>query len=162
MRNNTEQPQFLCGWKEIATYLGKGVRTVQRYERDFGLPVRRPAGKDSGSVIATKRELDAWVTASPIRKSLRLTRAEASLTDDAKKCLRQGVAEMIRLRQQMGTLGEEVRISLQLLNQSLRGLQRDLEEDQFRRNARITVLEAHQRNRNAFDLLASDSRVKAS
>lgn len=35
-------PQFLTGWKEIANYLGKGVRAVQRYERKFGLPVRAP------------------------------------------------------------------------------------------------------------------------
>ncbi len=30
----------LNSWKEIACYLGRGVRTVQRYERDLGLPVR--------------------------------------------------------------------------------------------------------------------------
>src|ERR1051325_5251415 len=60
----TDQAQFLSGWKEIANYMGKGVRTIQRYERDLGFPVRRPAGKSTGSVVATKVEVDAWITAS--------------------------------------------------------------------------------------------------
>ena len=37
MRTQSEQemPQvaIISGWKDIANYLGKGVRTVQRYER---------------------------------------------------------------------------------------------------------------------------------
>ena len=64
MRNT--QLEILSGWKEIAVHLGKGVRTVQRYERKLGLPIRRPSGKSIGSVIATVAELDAWITASPI------------------------------------------------------------------------------------------------
>src|SRR5215831_4406762 len=67
-----ESQQFLNGWKEIAGYLGKGVRTTQRYERTLGLPVRRPAGKPSGSVIATRAELDGWVKASPISEIFHL------------------------------------------------------------------------------------------
>ena len=59
--------QFLGGWKQIANYLGMGVRTVQRYEREQGLPIHRPAGKSAGSVVATKAELDRWVTAGSIR-----------------------------------------------------------------------------------------------
>jgi len=58
--------QFLSGWKQIANYLGMGVRTVQRYEREQGLPIHRPAGKSSGSVVASKAELDRWVTAGPV------------------------------------------------------------------------------------------------
>ena len=55
----------LNSWKEIALYLGRGVRTVQRYERDLGLPVRRPHGKSRTSVIAIPDELDAWVRTAP-------------------------------------------------------------------------------------------------
>jgi hypothetical protein len=36
------QTMILKGWKDIAKYLGCGVRTVQRWEK-LGLPVRRPA-----------------------------------------------------------------------------------------------------------------------
>ncbi|HEX6802564.1 MAG TPA: hypothetical protein VF133_02710 [Terriglobales bacterium] len=58
----TAKIQILSGWKEIASYLRKGVRTIQRYEREMGLPIHRPAGKSSGAVVATKTELDEWVT----------------------------------------------------------------------------------------------------
>lgn len=47
-------------WKEIAAYLGKGVRTVQRWECDLGLPILRPNGKPSGVVLASPAELDRW------------------------------------------------------------------------------------------------------
>jgi hypothetical protein len=32
-------------WKEIAKYLGKGVRTAQRWEHEAGLPIRRPMAR---------------------------------------------------------------------------------------------------------------------
>lgn len=70
-----ELPRYLTGWKEIATYLGRGVRTVQRYERQIGLPVHRPAGKSIAAVIATKAELDAWVMADSTRADRRGTPA---------------------------------------------------------------------------------------
>ncbi|HKS72521.1 MAG TPA: hypothetical protein VJQ82_04945, partial [Terriglobales bacterium] len=53
----------LHGWKEIANYMRKGVRSVQRYERDLGLPIHRIAGKSGSAVLASKAELDAWVSA---------------------------------------------------------------------------------------------------
>src|SRR5215472_1561813 len=61
------RPQILAGWKEIANYLRKGVRTVQRYERQLALPIHRPAGKSLAAVVAIPTELDKWVTASPRR-----------------------------------------------------------------------------------------------
>lgn len=60
----TVQQEVLSGWKEIANHLGRGVRTVQRYERDLGLPVRRPSGHPTGAVVAVKSELDSWVRSS--------------------------------------------------------------------------------------------------
>jgi hypothetical protein len=50
----------LGSWKEIANYLGKGVRTVQRWERYSALPVHRPSGSSKGVVIAFTEELDQW------------------------------------------------------------------------------------------------------
>ena len=41
------RPPVLNSWKEIASYLGRGVRTVQRYERDFRLPIRPAARQGS-------------------------------------------------------------------------------------------------------------------
>ena len=62
--SNPESSHFLNGWKEIADYLGKGVCTVQRYERELHLPARRPADKPRSAVIATSTEIDAWVVTS--------------------------------------------------------------------------------------------------
>jgi hypothetical protein len=53
--------QVLNSWKEVAIYLRRGVRTVQRWEMELGLPVRRPRGKSRSAVIAFKPELDFWL-----------------------------------------------------------------------------------------------------
>jgi Tol biopolymer transport system component len=50
----------LDSWKEIASYLGRGIRTVQRWEREEGLPVHRLDHAKRGSVYASRRELAAW------------------------------------------------------------------------------------------------------
>src|SRR6478672_1943835 len=50
----------LDSWKEIAAYLGRGVRTVQRWERDEGLPVHRLVHEKRGSIYARREELAAW------------------------------------------------------------------------------------------------------
>jgi hypothetical protein len=55
----------LQSWKEIADYLNRGVRTVQRWEQGFGLPVHRPAGRDRSSVLALPEELDDWMLQCP-------------------------------------------------------------------------------------------------
>jgi len=59
--------EYFSGWKEIANYLGKGVRTVQRYEGEMGLPIHRPARKSSAAVVAIQSELDNWVTTGSSR-----------------------------------------------------------------------------------------------
>jgi hypothetical protein len=53
-------PHILTSWKEIGQYLGKGVRTVQRWEREAGLPVRRQTEPSPHAVIAISDELDGW------------------------------------------------------------------------------------------------------
>lgn len=58
-------PEVLNSWKEVAVYLGRGVRTVQRWEMDLGLPVRRPRGKSRSAIIALKPELDLWLARAP-------------------------------------------------------------------------------------------------
>lgn len=56
----------LHGWKEIANYMRKGVRSVQRYERKLGLPIHRIGRKSGSAVLATKAELDAWISTTPV------------------------------------------------------------------------------------------------
>lgn len=50
----------LDSWKEIAAYLGRDVRTVQRWERTDDLPVRRLQHAKLASVYAYTNELEAW------------------------------------------------------------------------------------------------------
>jgi hypothetical protein len=47
-------------WKEIASELNCGIRTVQRWERTLGLPVRRLGKGAGGRVVAFKDELQRW------------------------------------------------------------------------------------------------------
>jgi uncharacterized membrane protein len=50
----------LDSWKEIAAYLKREVRTVQRWEKSAGLPVHRLLVERQSTVYAYKTELDAW------------------------------------------------------------------------------------------------------
>lgn len=59
-REVTGPQQRLDSWKEISAYLGKSVRTVQRWERTEGLPVRRLGQDGTSPVFAYKEELDGW------------------------------------------------------------------------------------------------------
>lgn len=54
-------PARLDSWKEIAGYLNRGVRTVQRWEREEGLPIHRLQHEKLGSVYAFKSELESWL-----------------------------------------------------------------------------------------------------
>ncbi len=57
-----EQSTVLSSWKDIARYMGKGVRTVQRWERELGLPVKRPNGVvQKSAVVLHRSDLDAWL-----------------------------------------------------------------------------------------------------
>jgi hypothetical protein len=55
------RPTRLTGWKEISAHCGKGVRTVQRWERELGLPVRRDTTLRGDHVYALVEEVDAWM-----------------------------------------------------------------------------------------------------
>ena len=55
----------LNSWKEIAAYLDRGVRTVQRWESALRLPVHRPTGKNRSAVLALREEIDDWLRHTP-------------------------------------------------------------------------------------------------
>lgn len=57
---NVPGGELLDSWKAIATYLGREVRTVQRWERTEGLPVKRHNHRKLATVFAIKSELDSW------------------------------------------------------------------------------------------------------
>ena len=59
--------RILNSWKEIASYLGRGVRTIQRYEEKLGLPIHRPAARKRTAVLAFADELERWLRNTPGR-----------------------------------------------------------------------------------------------
>jgi hypothetical protein len=78
---------LLNSWKEIAAYLGRGVRTAQRWEK-YGLPVRRLAPGPRASVIADAGEIDKWIqsakshgfeAAEPVERTLMSRAAPAPI-----------------------------------------------------------------------------------
>lgn len=65
-------------WKEIAAYLKREVRTVQRWEKYEKLPVYRHQHQKRGSVYALKSELDAWQAGRCLRPDISLEPAQAN------------------------------------------------------------------------------------
>lgn len=90
-------PKILTSWKEIAQYVGKAVRTAQRWELDFGLPVRRPPGNNQHAVVAIPEEIDVWLrsrmtgsggpAAQHLRQELDLLRQEIAVLRQRLECL---------------------------------------------------------------------------
>jgi hypothetical protein len=54
------EDERLDGWKRIANYLHRDVRTVRRWEKQQNLPVRRLMHDKLATVYAYRSELDAW------------------------------------------------------------------------------------------------------
>lgn len=59
---DTSAPGWRCldSWKQIASFFERTPRTVQRWERNENLPVRRHVHEKVSSVYAFERELIAW------------------------------------------------------------------------------------------------------
>jgi hypothetical protein len=127
------QSEILSGWKDIANYLGKGVRTVQRYERELALPVRRPSGRTKGSVIAIQSELDAWVAACRLTDRPHPARAASPLS--VCKSLRHRIIEMDELAARMKKLRIEIRASREILSATVQRMHEDTNRQpgEFRR-----------------------------
>jgi hypothetical protein len=59
---------ILSGWKQIAAYLGCGIRTAQRWEAT-GLPVHRPIPGRRSHVTVESEQLDFWVRDTELRRN---------------------------------------------------------------------------------------------
>ena len=113
--------EIVSGWKDIANYLGKGVRTVQRYEREGGLPVRRPSHKKAGSVLATKHDLNVWIAGMPFRTSIALERTRLETSDEPVfQSLKRNFAEAVRLYEQMVRLRDDLHNSVEMFRASIK------------------------------------------
>jgi hypothetical protein len=118
----TGDPAILSCWKDIARYLGKGVRTVQRWEREFDLPVRRPKGADRKSAVAADpRDLDAWLTS---RWSLRADSERSNGRDNHAIAseINRSIEAAHLLRERHSTLVRELSATMQILSQNCQRL----------------------------------------
>lgn len=88
---------LLTGWKEIAGHLRHGVRTVQRWEADHSLPVRRICDRPRQNVLADSEELDVWLQERPRRAlldSLDDIQARIAYLEAENAILRSGLKEV--------------------------------------------------------------------
>lgn len=120
--------RVLTSWKEIASYLGKGVRTVQRWEKDFGLPVRRPVHSDKSAILARTSDLDAWIA---MRCSTR-SRDDGAASQNhqllaARSSLVAALTTARMLHDNHATLVSEVQAALAGLHREIRRMQQDAE-----------------------------------
>jgi hypothetical protein len=106
----SEQNAVFTCWKQIAFYLGKGVRTVQRYEKRYGLPVRRPK-KQPRCVYVSQHELDRWLATQGSEQSMNLASGESVLSDQSGNSAIKGHSDLSELFQAIS----EARENLQTL-----------------------------------------------
>jgi predicted DNA-binding transcriptional regulator AlpA len=117
---------ILTSWKEIGQYLGKGVRTVQRWESEYGLPVRRASSGSHRAVLAVPQEIDAWVQqqTKDRRSELECLRSEAQALREENAILRHQMAGTVAETQQSAQPREkrnaDSAIAVDLLRQSSR------------------------------------------
>lgn len=140
----TGDSAVLSCWKDIAKYFGKGVRTVQRWEREFELPVRRPRGANRKSAVAAHpRDLDAWLAS---RWALRAAKETAGPLETAaelvglKTVIQERIHAARALRAQQGHLIHELSAAMQMLVQNCDLLSRGgvLEGVQAQDGSRLT------------------------
>jgi hypothetical protein len=115
----SEDSTVLSSWKDIARYLGKGVRTVQRWERQLGLPVRRPNGASQKSAVVLYRgDVDAWVATRFSARSMEKSEARTTESSStARTTLREGIRTARELRVANQELTEQISHSIRMLTE---------------------------------------------
>lgn len=139
------QREVLSGWKDIAHYLGKAVRTLQRYEHQLGLPVRRPLGHRTSAVVAMKSELDSWVKSSPIGQKHFDASQQATQTYLISE-LAGRLQERAVLHAQMMALRKELKATVLTIRESIAELRQQLKETQKRQDVIESVIRSNARH----------------
>ena len=127
--------RILNSWKEISQYIGRGVRTVQRWEELYGLPVHRAAGRDRSAVYALSDEVDAWLRLGKMHEAPKEHREVTPESADQYRALMERASTLVErlrlLRQNASVIREQLsrgrerhqsfRNSLSKLNGSVNG-----------------------------------------
>jgi predicted DNA-binding transcriptional regulator AlpA len=115
--NTSGDSTVLSSWKDIAEYLGKGVRTVQRWEHHLGLPVRRPIGSSQKSAVVLYRgDVDAWLATRFSARTMAKNDGNGS-SHAVRSTLRQGIRTAHELRSKNQALTEEISAAIRLLTE---------------------------------------------
>jgi hypothetical protein len=113
--------ELLTSWKEIANFLGKGVRTVQRWEATLGLPVIRPADNRSGIVMARPSDLEAWLL-NGRQRSLAKLHGQDRQDDGVHATFSECVRELKRYHAEVRTLCDQMNATKESLKQEIERL----------------------------------------
>ena len=71
MGQSVQNPTLILNsWKEIASFLDRGVRTVQRWEIELQLPVHRIGKGKRSPVYALTSELKFWLVTSGMKSEI--------------------------------------------------------------------------------------------
>jgi tetratricopeptide (TPR) repeat protein len=129
----------LASWKEVAAYLGREVRTVQRWEKRERLPIHRHHHERSGTIYASRRELDAWLASRSAEPAASPLPGDRIPSGGPRRRSRAGIAVAVVALAALGSLA------------SLRGF--DTPPTRTRRPsfANPAALEAWQRGRHQLD-----------
>jgi len=115
-----QKPGLLNSWKEIANYLARGVRTVQRWEK-LGLPVRRLGPGSRAPVIADTAEIDHWIFNARVHDLPVSSMVEQTAS---RSFLRESIRQSRELREQMVRLRVSQRVAVKNLVRSIAALER--------------------------------------
>jgi predicted glycosyl hydrolase (DUF1957 family) len=127
--NEASSNQELNSWKEIASHLERGVRTVQRWESELGLPVRRTGRGKRGAVYALVSELDLWrVTSGAV--------VGKELDPGSERASGSAMEESRRLMSNIQSMVQSVSMTTVRQRQQAQALQKRL--DEMRRRLRKT------------------------
>ncbi len=90
-----KEKEILDGWKEIARYVGKSIRTVQRWEKKSDFPVYRV--DEEKSVFAYKEEVDKWLAERTEKKDKKREKEEKEETRGKEKSDGKGIVFVIAI-----------------------------------------------------------------
>lgn len=108
---------MLSSWKEIAQFFGKGVRTVQRWEKTLDLPIHRPPGAPSNVVLAKESDLEEWMNRGIVGSHLRAEAAVENSFDSIELTLRNLPRDPVERSER-----------LQMIKERIEALRRTVEE----------------------------------
>lgn len=116
----TDTAGRLDGWKDISAWLKRSVRTAQRWERHYGLPIHRQ-GPDGELIFAFRDELDAWVRSGKSQEQVRQQATDAAPASSRERQLRIGPHSLVMneraypLREGVSVIGRADDADIQLL-----------------------------------------------